>query len=1135
MVPEQAPTIQAAVDSSVSGDVVVIASGVYDDCTHLNGNNVAHIAILKSGVSLRGTTGNPADVILDAGRLGRCLELRNASGDISIEGLTLRRGLASAPFGSGGGVFVYSSEPVFRQCVFDSCHAEFAGGGIAASHGAVTVEDCVFVACGTDNIGAAIRATNSPVSVTGSTIHGATGAAIHYAGDTLTLANTIIAFGDAEAIYRNSTSDSPPTLSCCDLFGNDEDWSDYFVDQNGQDGNLSVDPLFCNPLFGDLHLYAVSPCAPDANTECGLIGALPVNCGQGAATWVVAADGSGDFPTIQSAINAAADGDTVALADGTFTGVGNRDLDFLGKAITLMGQSGDPELATIDCQGSVGDPHRGFHFHNDESGFAVLRDVTIVNADVAGDGAAVLCESSPIIENCVFIHNHAARGAAIFCDGGSPLIADCRFIENEGREQAGGIAFLGSEARVEGSLFLRNWGYQGSAFFLPDSSAVVVSECTLVDNASSLDKACAEVEGNSSLSLVRTIISGGNRRAVRCYDTASVAVNGCNLYDNAEGDYSDCIAGLQGQFGNISADPLYCDPVVDEYTIRADSPCADTNSPQRLLIGAFEVGCSAPVVFVDVSMSLPQVNARSGGAAWLDIDGDGHRDCFVANDGSANEVLLGDGDGAFSQLDDAFAGHVGPCLTGSWADYDNDGDCDLYLGIDNEPNLLGVNDAGSFNPADMPVLANMGPAAGTAWADYNNDGRLDLYLAAGDSTSGLWRNNGDDSFTDLTEYPLSDLREVVGASWCDYDNDGDRDLYVVRDGERNKLFRNTGLFSDETVAPLDDEGSGRGAAWGDYDNDGWLDLYLSNRDGGNRLVRNKGAGLFENQTTGALIDNGPGSSGIWGDWDNDGDLDLFLANCGTADRLLRNDGDGAFIDIGAEIFAAADSSTGAAWSDYDEDGDLDLLVADQFGATRLYRNDSGDSRHWLELDLSGYDGQAGAPGARVRIVTADTLRQIREVGAGGGWLSQDDHRVHFGLGAATVVDTLVVIWPGGQMRVETAVDADQVLFWERPQAISAADGVTTPAVCLAPCYPNPFNPATVIRFELAAAGDVQLKVYDLAGRLVDTLVDEPRPAGRHTELWRGRDRADRQVAAGVYFVRLVTGDRTLTRAVTLLK
>ena len=379
------------------------------------------------------------------------------------------------------------------------------------------------------------------------------------------------------------------------------------------------------------------------------------------------------------------------------------------------------------------------------------------------------------------------------------------------------------------------------------------------------------------------------------------------------------------------------------------------------------------------------------------------------------------------------------------------------------------------------------------------------------------------------------VQQVAAA---DYDNDGDRDFYLIQDGAANLMIANDGALSDLATSPLDHGGAGRSGAWGDFDNDQDLDLYLVNEDEENVLFKSRGNGNFDEASEGVLKDSGPGRSGIWGDWDNDGDLDLFLTNCGMADRLLRNEGDGLFVDVVDSSFAAADSSTGAAWGDFDADGDLDLVVADQSGANRVYRNDQATGNHWFELDLIHPNGASSCPGARVRIVTDGDQVQIREVAAGGGWLSSDAPTVHFGLGEATVIDTLKVTMPGCIWPMQTNLPADQVLTLAGVSASPVhEEDSDLPGLeaGLYSCYPNPFNPTVTIRFGLQEPGHAMLKIFDVAGRLVRVLVDEPRSAGLQNEVWRGRDQAGRSVASGSYFVLLEAENVTDVRSVILLR
>ena len=161
------------------------------------------------------------------------------------------------------------------------------------------------------------------------------------------------------------------------------------------------------------------------------------------------------------------------------------------------------------------------------------------------------------------------------------------------------------------------------------------------------------------------------------------------------------------------------------------------------------------------------------------------------------------------------------------------------------------------------------------------------------------------------------------------------------------------------------------------------------------------------------------------------------------------------------------------------------------------------------------------------------------LGSGGGWLSRDEMVAHFGLGAATMVDSLRITWPDGRVSIRTGIAPGQVLtvVGPTPAAVPGEDPTDTPRLRagLTAVAPNPFNPATRIRFATARPGPVDLAIYDVGGRLVRRLVAAEMAAGEHEAVWRGRDGRDRPVAAGVYFVRLAAADRHWTRAVTLVK
>ena len=243
-----------------------------------------------------------------------------------------------------------------------------------------------------------------------------------------------------------------------------------------------------------------------------------------------------------------------------------------------------------------------------------------------------------------------------------------------------------------------------------------------------------------------------------------------------------------------------------------------------------------------------------------------------------------------------------------------------------------------------------------------------------------------------------------------------------------------------------------------------------------------------------------------------------------------------------EMLTGSDSKSldgyGVAWGDYDNDGDLDLYCTYRgAGSNVLLRNEAAAGNHWLQVRLEGTISNASAIGARVRIVSGGQS-QVREVSGGSGGYSQDSLPIEFGLGAATSVDTLIIRWPSGIVNTLTqGVLIDHLLVVAEAQG--GATGVEPSARVngnqLFAAIPNPFNPRTVIRFELEHATHVELRVFDVTGRLVTTLINEERSSGPGESIWQGRDSSGKQVASGVYLYQLRAGDFVQTKRMVLLK
>jgi hypothetical protein len=297
----------------------------------------------------------------------------------------------------------------------------------------------------------------------------------------------------------------------------------------------------------------------------------------------------------------------------------------------------------------------------------------------------------------------------------------------------------------------------------------------------------------------------------------------------------------------------------------------------------------------------------------------------------------------------------GNSLTNAVADYDNDGDLDLFVGFRGQPNRLYRNDGGTFTDVASRVgVADNDVTRTAAWGDYNNDGHLDLFVgfvSGPRSWNRLYENQGNGArFADVTEAAGVGLSgSFRQASWVDYDNDGDVDLFLALRDKPNVLFRNDGgRFTDVAESlGVNDPRRTVGAAWFDFDEDGDLDLCVANMDGdANGLFRNDGT-RFVDVAKEAGLDAGGRALGFreYGsvrptlvDFDNDGRIDVFMANYGP-NGLFRNTGDGRFENVAPSLGLAIDGRYDAGvWGDYDNDGRLDLYVNGTITGGKSYRD-----------------------------------------------------------------------------------------------------------------------------------------------------------------------------------------------------
>jgi enediyne biosynthesis protein E4 len=426
-----------------------------------------------------------------------------------------------------------------------------------------------------------------------------------------------------------------------------------------------------------------------------------------------------------------------------------------------------------------------------------------------------------------------------------------------------------------------------------------------------------------------------------------------------------------------------------------------------------------------------------------DYDNDGFDDIFISYFGK-NALYHNNGNGAFTDVSDKAGVAINRTRWGSgcaFLDFDHDGFVDLFVAsyIDLDLKTAPVPESGPC--LYKGVMVACGPPG----------------LTGGVNT--LYRNNGDGTFTDVSE--KSGIRKTngtygLGVLVADFDNDGWPDIYVANDSAPAALYHNNkdGTFTDigiEAGCAFSIDGkpqAGMGVSAGDYDHDGWLDIFKTNFSGDtSTLYRNTGKAVFEDVTFPAGI----GTTTRWLGWgcgfldvDNNGWADIFLVNghvypeverltteAGYAQRkvLYRNLQNGRFEDISERLGGPVMQPTaarGCAFADYDNDGDIDILINPVNALPELLRCDSTNQNNWITIKTIGVKSNRSAIGARLKCVTEDG-GQIDEVRSGGSYYSQNDLRVHFGLGKRDKVKTLEIRWPSGQVETLTDLAANQFI------------------------------------------------------------------------------------------------------------
>ncbi len=503
-----------------------------------------------------------------------------------------------------------------------------------------------------------------------------------------------------------------------------------------------------------------------------------------------------------------------------------------------------------------------------------------------------------------------------------------------------------------------------------------------------------------------------------------------------------------------------------------------------------------------------QPQTMVAGIALFDYDGDGYLDVYLVGGAAIpsleketpaywNRLFHNNRDGTFTDVTEkAGLAGIGYGSGVAVGDYDNDGWPDLFVANVTGNQLFHNNGDGTFT--DVTAKAGVGGAklngkkmwsVGAGWFDYNNDGLLDLfvvnycvwevnkdpYCRVKEGVRGfchpkyyapthntLYRNNGDGTFTDVSEETgiAEQFGKGMSVTFADYDGDGYLDAFVANDTTQNFLFHNlkgkkfeeVALDAGVGYAPDGIARSGMGADFRDVNNDGLPDIWHTAVEHEEfPLWINQGKGEFQDMTVASGLAKTNDMSG-WGngiaDFDNDGWKDLFVARANVMDNIsiqtpsrkypepntiFRNLGNGKFADVSATAgpdFQIEAAHRGVAFGDLDNDGRVDMVVSVLNGPAELFHNITENGNHWILLKLVGTKSNRMGIGAQIGITTADGKKQWNEVTTAVGYASSSDPRVHFGLGQNEKISEIQIRWPSGITQILKDVAADRILTVE---------------------------------------------------------------------------------------------------------